>query len=170
MSKFNTITRYVLTAPRFLGWLFPLLFTACFFAKDLKLIDDGILVATWRPWVVKRWRYSMAFSAGFVLHPAPSLESFARTLAHERVHVRQTEDGALVGLLLGLTITLIEMNPWYMVLWPLLMWGKTLGWLGAVLRGGHVYRDAEHERSAYAQTDTRRDGSSWLSEHERKVW
>lgn len=163
------ITRYVLTAPRFLGWLFPLLAVATFCAKDLKLLDDAVLVATWRPWVVARWRYSMAFSAGLVLHPARSAESFERTLAHERVHVRQTEDGALLGLALGLACTLIEMNPVWMVLWPLLMFGKLFGWLGAVLRGGHVYRDAEHERSAYAQTDTRRDGSSWLSDHESKI-
>lgn len=164
MTKLVLVARYILCAPRFLGWLFPILAVCCFAATNLRLLSDGVLVATWRPWVASRWKYSMAFSAGLVLQPG-GLNVTARTIDHELVHVRQTEDGALLGLLLGVVVSLIEMNPWYLLLWPLLMFGKTLGWLGAVLRGGHVYRDAEHERSAYAQTDMRADGSTWLKEH-----
>jgi hypothetical protein len=159
------IARYVLAAPRFLGWLFPLLAVACFFARDLRMIDDAVLAATWRPWLVaKGWRWSMTLAAGMVLHP----DSGERVLAHERVHVRQAEDNAIGALVFALLVSLVELHPAWMLLWPSLMLIQTGAFLGAVLRGGDVYRDAEHERSAYAQTDLRPDGSSWLGQHESR--
>jgi hypothetical protein len=165
MKTAGRIALYILAAPRFLGWLFPLLAFVCFAATDLRLIDDAVLVATWRPWVTKRWKYSQCLLAGMVLQPGAS----ARTMAHERVHVRQGEDGTITGLLLGIPIAILSGEPaWFFVLWFTGSMHSLSGWITAVLRGGHVYRDSESERSAYAQTDLRPDGSSWLSDHESR--
>lgn len=158
--------RYVVCWPRFLGWLFPLLAVACFFARDLRLLEDGVLAATWRDWWARRWRYSTTLAAGMVFHPShlahPSVEK------HERVHLRQSEDLAIAGLALALVVGLATLSAWALLLWPFAFVLKAAGFLGALLRGGDAYRDAEHERSAYAQTDpTAPDGSSWLDEHER---
>jgi hypothetical protein len=156
------VTRYVLCWPRFLGWAFPLLAVTCFFARDLRLLEDAVLVATWRPWFAARWKYFTALAAGWCIHPKHAEPE----IAHERVHVRQMEDLALAGLVLAIVVSLAAWSPWGLLLWPGALVLKACNFLGAVLRGGHVYRDAEHERSAYAQTDLRPDGTSWLKEHE----
>lgn len=155
----------VLACPRFLGWLWPLLCVGTFFARDLRVIDDAVLVATWRPWLVEKgWKWSVTLAGGMVLHP----QAGARVLAHERVHVRQAEDAALGGLVLALLVSLVELDAGWLLLWPGAMLLSTANYLGAVLRGGHAYRDAEHERSAYAQTDARADGTTWLEVHESR--
>ncbi len=157
------VVRYVLTWPRFIGWLFPLLAVGLFLARDLRLLEDGVLTATWRKWAARIWHYSTTLGAGMVLQAGVS----PRTMAHERVHVRQFEDAALAGLVLALVVSLVELQPLWLLLWPAGMLLMLPNFAGALLRGGHVYRDAEHERSAYAQTDSR-EGSSWLEEHESR--
>lgn len=158
------ITRYVLAWPRFLGWLFPVVAVAMFFARDLRLLDDAVLGCTWRPWFAKRYRYSTTLAAGICLHP----QGGAQTMAHELVHVRQFEDLAIGALPFALLVALVAWHPAWLLLWPGLLFLQIGAFVGAVLRGGHMYRDAEHERSAYAQTDPRPDGSTWLSEHESR--
>lgn len=156
-----TPIRYILAAPRFLGWLFPLLMVACRFADDLRLADDAVLRATWRPWMATHYGYTLTLAAGQCWHPASVGD--ARTAEHEHVHVRQDEDNAIAGLFLALVATLVTFNAWWLLLWPVTMLVKTAGFLGAILRYGDVYRDAEHERSAYAQTDALPGSSqSWL--------
>lgn len=162
-------TRYVLTWPRFLGWLFPLLAILLFAARDLRLDDDAVLTATWRPWVARFWKYSTTLGAGMVLWSA--LDGVPRrVMDHERVHVRQFEDAALAGLVVGLVVSIVELQSLWLLLWPAGALLLLPHYLGAVLRGGHVYRDAEHERSAYAQTDIRVwDGDThWLEVHESR--
>ena len=162
-----TIMRYVLTWPRFLGWLFPLLAVVCYFARDLRLAEDGVLVATWRDWWASRWKWSTTLGAGMCMHPSHG----ARTHAHERVHVRQSEVLALGGLLVAVVVSIAaERGWWLLILWPAVpLLVRAGSFAGALLRGGHIYRDAEHERSAYAQTD-HREGKvgSWLEEHESR--
>jgi hypothetical protein len=155
------IVLYVLAWPRFLGWLFPLLAVALFLGHDLRILDGAVLACTWRPWLIaKGWRWSMTLAAGMCLHPAYE----GRVLEHERVHVRQAEDSALGALPFAIIASIAGGSAWWMLLWPSLMLLQVGAFLGAVLRGGDVYRDAEHERSAYAQTDRRADGSSWLGD------
>jgi hypothetical protein len=158
------IALYVLAWPRFVGWLLPLLAVGCFFARDLRLLEDAVLAATWRPWFAARWKYSTAIAAGMCIHP----EHGAAVEPHERVHTRQMEDLALAGLALAIVVSLASWSPWGLLLWPGALLLKTANFLGALLRGGHAYRDAEHERSAYAQTDARPDGTTWLQEHESR--
>lgn len=166
--------RYVLAWPRFLGWLFPLLAVATFFGRDLRLIDDAVLTCTLRDWFTvtpRSWRagnrpiftYSVTLAAGMCLHPW----SDARVLEHERVHVRQLEDLAISGIPLAIAVCLVGWTWWGLAFWPGAMLLEVGNYLGAVLRGGDVYRDAEHERSAFAQTDLRPDGSSWLGDRVR---
>jgi hypothetical protein len=150
--------RYVLTWPLFLGWLYPLLMLVCFAAKDPRLPGEGVLAATWRPWVTKFWKYSTTLARGMVLQPNAS----DRILAHEFVHVRQAEDLVLLGLVLGLVAVWVD--PWLgLGLWVAAPLFQLPAFMGALLRGGHVYRDAEHERSAYAQNDG--EEQSWLERH-----
>jgi hypothetical protein len=180
-----TIVRYVLTWPAFLGWLFPILAFCLGAAKDFAFIGDGVLTNTWRPWVVKPrdflqkikwpfgamfdaqgnrtlskplavarnwWKYSTTLSRGMVLQPGIS----ERVLKHERVHVRQVEDLLVLALTLSLVAATTTWNPWWLLLWPSGVVWQLPNFLTAILRGGHPYRDSEHERSAYAQTDERR--------------
>ena len=155
------IVRYVLAWPRFIGWLWVLLACAFFFAHRLKVVDDAVLTAEWRPWWAKRWRYSTTIGAGMIFQGYSRERT--RTQAHERVHVRQTEDLALAGAIITPVVIAATGSWWPLLIWPAMLIIQTSNFLGAVLRGGDVYRDAEHERSAYAQTDER-EGKSWQDE------
>ena len=166
------IIRLVLTWPSILvGWGYVLLFTAGFAAHSLSFDKENlVLSAVWRPWVVKFWRYSTTISRGIIYHPNSVLN--ARVKEHEMVHVRQVEDGVLLAVVLGIAAAALvaaRANPLFTFLgfWVAGVAFQLPNFLGAVLRGGHVYRDAEHERSAYAQTDTHHtaDSKSWLQDH-----
>jgi len=166
-----SIVRYVLTWPTFIGYLFPLVMIAVFAAKDLRMGDDAVLTATWRPWVTKFWKYSTTLARGMVMHP----NARASTEQHEHVHVRQQEDRVVLALLISIIWAISDGNGLESWGLHLAVWASGILWqvpnfLTAVLRGGHVYRDAEHERSAYAQTDLpgREMRQSWLTDHENK--
>lgn len=164
MKPVRNIIRYVLTTPMFFGWLFPLLTFVLYMSHELRVIDNKVLSATWRPWAAKIWKYSTTLGRGMVLQP----DAGDRILDHEMVHVRQFEDATLLALIVSLLVTLVTWNLWWLLLWasgPL--WLST-AYLGAVMRGGRIYRDAEIERSAYAQTDTflTTDNTSWLDAHQ----
>lgn len=156
---------YVLSLALFV--LSTILFVAKPLRKDREM--PFALVLTWRPWFAKRWRYSTTLGFTIFMHPRHLEEQGddGRTLKHERVHVRQYVDDGILALLLSL--------PTFFVSWKLALvllacapLFRVSGFLGALLRGGHVYRDAEHERGAYGQTDiiTPDDvGQSWLDGH-----
>lgn len=155
------------------GWSYVLLFTILFAAHQWRLDKETlVLSATWRPWVTKIWKYSTTISRGIIYQP--SAVSDERTQQHEGVHVRQVEDRSLLGLILGVVVAVllaVDANPWWSLLgfWVASVAFQLPNFLGAVLRGGHIYRDAEHERSAYAQTDLHHmKDESWLTTHQEK--
>lgn len=131
-----------------------------------------VLKAPWREWFAKRYKYSTTVSFGMGIQPG--LLSDAALLKHERVHVRQGIDRCLLAFMVA-SIAL-AVDPWL----ALGIWGSAPAhqlpnFLGVLVRGdGHVYRDAQHERSAYAQTDEWAvpPGKSWLDDHlsRPRVW
>ena len=92
-------------------------------------------------------------------------EADNRVERHEAVHVRQAEDENLKALLVALAV-LLTTGHWLLAVG---IWCSGGLWLfvhnaTAIIRYGfaNAYRDAEHERSAYAQTDLPRAlGKSW---------
>lgn len=104
------------------------------------------LWASWRPWLSKRWFYSTTVGRGICMHPSMG-DSIA---AHEMVHVRQSEDNALLALVLGALCWDARVA---LVLWASSPAWLLIGYAAALLRYGPAgaYREAEHERAAYAQ-------------------
>lgn len=149
---------YVLTAPTFIGWLFPILMMAIYAAKAPRMEPGLVLTAEWRSWVLKFWKYSTTISRGIIYQPhhrATPKNPRPRLMRHEHVHVRQAEDRTLLALVVALVVATVAPFPFAVGLWVSGIAWQLPNFLSAVLRGGHVYRDAEHERSAYAQTDER---------------
>ena len=93
--------------------------------------------------------------------------SASETWGHEFVHVRQTEDLMAISFLVGVVVAAVTGN-WILslALWTAggafqAVWFVTAGLrYGWTLDG--VYKQSEHERSAYAQTDRWMTGRSWL--------
>ena len=153
-----------------LGHLYVLLACLFWFAGwgTLRYQGAGVLTARWRPWFSKRFRYSTTLGRGICYGPGSYDASAAidnRTEMHEFVHIKQFEDACCQGLALGaLLMTLTLWWGWVtpvegLGLWAL-VWATSPAWnavnnLTGALRYGikGLYRDAEHERSAYAQTD-----------------
>jgi hypothetical protein len=172
VARIGNWVLFVITIPYgvIIGWTFTLLFTIFFCAHKLKINNYGILTAQWRPWAAKIWLYTTTFGRSIIFHPdslnSTSMEHKRAVKNHELVHIRQLEDNMLISFLIGLIISLITFN-W---IFGLIIWASGGIWqvgnfLTALLRGGHVYRDAEHERSAYAQTDETSTNCSWLDNH-----
>lgn len=158
MKTLRRILRVLVTLPIFLGWLWPLALVALWFAQRLRWAEPSpgaprILEATWRPWVARRWRYSTTLAAGRAMHPW-----HGRVVeAHEAVHTRQSEDWALAGLVLAGVGMAIAPSALWLLLWPgpCMLVLQLVSYPMAGLRGERFYRDAEMERSAYAQQDER---------------
>lgn len=145
------------------GWLFVLLF-AGWATRDLAIetVDDEPLIAvsTWREWVSKVWRYSTTIGRGIIFQPHARTDR--RIRRHEATHVRQSVDRSVLAFLVGVGLGISSpaaglafwLSGW---LWQL------PNFLTAAMRFGirNAYRDSEHERSAYAQTDLGLDGNSW---------
>lgn len=136
------------------------------FAHRYRIAPGLILTAAWRPWVPTR--FSVTLGRAVVYTPLAYDDTAAadnRTERHEAVHVRQAEDENLKALLVALAVWLTT-GHWMLAL---CIWCSGGLWLfvhnmAAVIRYGfaNAYRDAEHERSAYAQTDLPRAlGKSW---------
>ncbi len=151
------------------GWGWVLLMFCLGACRDLKWEPTGVLTAVWREWVVDFWKYSTTIGRGIIYQPtrrAPPGEPMTRTQEHEHVHIRQNEDLHVLGFIIAAVIFGFTRD-WKaaLVLW----WSSGLwlvpNFLTTVLRGGHIYRDTEHERSAYAQTDLDIHNKSWLSDH-----
>lgn len=166
-----TLTTYVLA----------LLSLVCFMTRAPRFEGAGIFSLTWRDWVAKRWGYSTTL--GRVIFWGPSHrdathEIDERVEFHERVHIRQNEDFAMLAFVLGLTVAIGRWADgevaagfaWWLGLW----WASGLfyltNFLTAMLRYGWigVYRDSEHERSASAQTDYWPNGTTWWEERDKR--
>ena len=98
-------------------------------------------------------------------------DKFSRIQHHEHVHVRQVEDRMLLSLGVGLVVAFTTGDWWL----GLALWASGGAWqipnfVTAVLRYGlkGVYLGTEHELSAYAQTDARTGGKSWLETHRER--
>jgi hypothetical protein len=125
----------------------------------------------WRPWVDKRYRFSLTIGRGISYKPArrdDPTEINTQLERHERKHIWQQEDNCFQSFLLGLPIAIIT-GDWIL---GLIIWSSAVVWLSVnfVTAGirfhdfsiDGMYRNAEHERSAYAQTDLPRSlGKSW---------
>lgn len=170
------VGRWVLfgvTAPLIVGWLFPILMCLIFAGrwKSLRFEPTLVLTAQWRDRAAKRWGYSTTILRGIMYEPEninETAEADTRTERHEHVHVRQFEDICVTGLLMGLlALVLPPVHEWW-ALWAFAPVFIAVQWLTAWMRGGDPYRDAEFERSAYAQTDMPRHlEESWQERRER---
>jgi hypothetical protein len=162
------------------SWLLAGLSLALFLARRPGLDGAGILTLEWRSWFAKRWPYST--SLGRVIWFQPNArgreddELDSRSEQHERVHIRQVEDASLAGLIYGVMIAagfwahghVGAGFAWWAVTWWVFPWLRAVNFGTAALRYGrrHAYRDSEHERSAYAQTDIGTGGLSWWEERD----
>lgn len=132
-----------------------------------------MLTAEWRPWAARMWRYSTTLGRGIIYQPehrARLGSPWTRIQHHEHLHVRQTEDLMLLGLILGTAVAVLTQD-WTLgavLWWSSGMW-QVPNFLTAWMRGGHPYRDAEHEIAAYAATDEDAEGWSWLKRHRART-
>jgi hypothetical protein len=184
--------RFAFTAPwALVGWLWCVLACLLQFAdlKKLRFDGPGVLTSEWKPWFAKVYRYSTTIGRAIIFYPG----SKERVRRHEQTHLDQVEDLMLLSFLVGLVVALTTGN-WLL---GFLLWFSGGAWqvpnfLMAMLRYGHhlkwpadgsffgklkqvlsdlfigiAYRDSEHERSAYAQTDVGPDGLSWDDKREQ---
>ena len=177
MKLAGKIILLVLALPAYvLGFLYVGLFSLGFCHRWRIDPETWAPEAVWRPWVTKVWKYGTTLGCGVIHHPDgvigdETAEADTPHEKHEDVHVRQWQDACVLSLVLAIVNAgMVAGNVgagW------VFLWNWTLGvaymapnFLTAVLRGGHIYRDTEHERSAYSQTDPRMpNGESWLDEH-----
>jgi hypothetical protein len=151
------------------GWILLMRLGA---AHKLRWEKTAVLTAEWKPWVVKRWHYSTTLGRGIIYQPGLRADpgtAYTRIQEHEHVHVRQIEDLMLLSFVLGLVLGLFT-HDWLLglIVWTSGGMWQLPGFVTAVLRGGNIYRDSEHELSAYAQSDLDLDGpdgKSWLDKH-----
>lgn len=151
------------------GHLYVLLACCLFFAefKSIRYQGAGVITSRFRPWFSNRWKYSTTLGRGIVYGPWAYDESTDidnRTEMHEFVHIRQFENSCAWGLIGGLLTTIVawllglgagEGFALWGFIWALSWTQNVVNMLTAVLVYGWkgIYRDSEHERSAYAQTD-----------------
>lgn len=169
----------VLSLPALIiSWLFLTILCICQLAYKPTFEPGPIMSAQWRPWFAKWWRYSNGFGRVTIyLHSVISGDSSRaqRVRAHEHVHIRQTEDDMVKAFLVALIAGLLAWNFWVFVgIWCSGILWLPVGYLTSMFRYGwkrgykHIYRQAEHERAAYAQTNTDSRGRSWLAYYEKE--
>ena len=165
-------------------WLLGALSVACFLAHKPRFEGLAILTLEWRPWFAKHWRFSTTLGRTIFFHPKhrtvtcdEASEMDEGLERHERIHVRQVEDLCLLSYVVGLLVAIslwsnggsvaAGINWWIVVWWSGGMW-QLPNFLSAWLRYGRkgIYRDSEHERSAYAQTAMWPDGGSWWAKRD----
>ncbi len=163
----------VFCLPSFItGWTIVILSLIFYIAHKSKLGPKGVLTAQWRSWFGKKWIYSTTFGRG-VIYQKLAMGSVEKamgypTMKHEMVHVRQIEDLNVIGFIIGAIVFSVT-NNWIL---GVSIWASSPLWilvyyLTGWLRGGHIYRDSEHERAASAQCDIY-NYESWLDRHHEK--
>ncbi len=134
------------------------------------------LTAEWRPWFAKIWHYSTTIGRGIIFHPLSNRGKDTtldtRIEFHEDTHVVQLECLMTLSLVLGGVVAAVtgDLVLGFWIHWSGGAW-QLPNFLCAVLRHGpepfnadeprswiarvmeSAYRNSEHERSAYAQTD-----------------
>lgn len=153
-----------------LGYLAYALSVALFLTdvKSTRMQGAGVVTAKSRGWVADRFGYSITIGRFILYHPRvfdDTVEIDGRVEKHEFVHIRQWEDAVMWGLVGGgigalLGVWLVDLSAmqalgmWW-ISWALSVATMLTNFITAVLREGWkgIYRDTEHERSAYAQTD-----------------
>ncbi len=180
-----------------ISYLIGLLLFVTFFAHKIRFEQAGVMTMEWREWFATGrdgkgpYQYSTTILRLIVWNPGArddAEELDDRVERHETVHLRQFEDAAVQGFVLGLALATAQWTfGWYAEAWqPALVWELVwlamplmafANWITAVMRFGVApkregrswfdrifdvaYRDSEHERSAYAQTDRWPNGESW---------
>ena len=119
-----------------------------FAGKDWRF-ESPALRWTLRPWAARLWRYTTRVLYVEIRHP--SHVGNKRIERHENTHTRQMEDLSAMCFVLALTAWAGGCNPTVAgcigIFGP---WLILLNYVTAWLRGGHPYRDAEHEIAARA--------------------
>lgn len=153
-------------------WVLGGLSMVLFLAHKPRLEGHAILTLEFREWFAKGkdrkgfWRYSTTLGRviWFQPHHRDRAEEMDERLEkHERVHVRQVEDLMLLSFLVGLAVAVGQWSlggragpgfAWWLAIWTSGGIWQLPNFITAMLRFGpkNAYRDAEHERSAYAQT------------------
>lgn len=138
------------------GWGFPLLMM-CIGAvspKSLHMRKRLVLAGVWKEWAAEIWKFSTTLGHGMVFQERALLNT--RIPRHEDIHVRQHDDDMMRSFLAACLIFAVHgVDFWWVAL--IIWWSGGLwvapNFLTAWLRGGRPYRDSEHERAAYGQTD-----------------
>jgi hypothetical protein len=136
--------------------------------SSLRFQGAGVLTARTKKWAAKFWGYSTTVGRAILYHPVayddtPAIDN--RTERHEFVHIKQWEDDCFAAFFGGLLLAVLGwllldydamqgFATWTFV-WCLGVARMLPNFATGVLRYGWkgIYRDTEHERSAYAQTD-----------------
>lgn len=152
---FRQLVVLVVSVPTFLlGYAYVGLAIALGLAHQPRVEGELVAVATWRPWWAKRWRYSTTVGRGMCLSPK-AVES-ERIWQHEMVHVRQTEDACAQAALAAIALWFVG-TPWWaaLALWIVAPASLAVNLGTSALRHGiaGAYRQSEHERAAYSETD-----------------
>lgn len=146
------------------SWLAACLLMLVGLARAPRVEPLLVLSVEWRS-ATMRWSVTLGRAVVYAQGTRDEdAEVDTRVERHEHVHVRQVEDYCAMALLVGTAVAVFA-SP----LVGLLVWVSGGLWvfvhnLTAAMRWGFAngYRDAEHERSAYAQTDKLHNGRSWL--------
>lgn len=145
-----------------IGWTYVCLAVLFGFARVPRWEPGAVLTAEWREWFARRWDYSTTLGRGIIYHPDsrdddPTVVD-SRLERHERKHVWQTEDLMVLSFIVAMCLWFCGTD--IMVCMVVYVSGgawQLPNFLAAGLRYGftmeNMYRGAEHERSAYAQTD-----------------
>jgi hypothetical protein len=155
-------------------------------ARKPRIEQTGILSLELREWFASGtdgkgpWDYSTTFVRTVWWQPGlrdETEELDERIEKHETVHLRQWEDYMMLSYFVGLFsaipmwVSVGTFDGFAMWFW---IWCSGVLWhlpnfVTAMLRFGarHGYRDSEHERSAYAQTDVFHRGESWWDLRDR---
>lgn len=140
-------------------WLVGYFSLMLFVTKTPRWENFLVLSLEIRPWAAKYWKYSTTAPRLIVYRPGTrDFSTGTNTIVerHEHVHIRQIEDSMFISFLLGLGVLLVTQN----LLLSTVIWLSGSTWLlfyyvTAAMRYGikNAYFYAEHEASAYAQTD-----------------
>jgi hypothetical protein len=162
-------------------WMGLLIITFMADVKSIRFQGAGVITAKTRDWA-KWWGWSTTIGRSILYHPTaydetPEIDN--RIEHHEFVHIRQFEDACVSGLVGGLVVSALciwicglsvsQFFGVWMMIWLFSIGSMLTNFLTGPMRFGikGIYRDTEHERSAYAQTDVirvlKKDGN-WTYE------